>query len=1319
MSPASRKTIRGEEDPSPIQHKTVRRIRHLLPLVACIGLLSLAARERAQAFCYLTSPPTVWPNGNVSIVLKLGNAGRTLIDGNTSWDTVAQQALTTWNGHLGTIQFVPTIQSPGVGSNGDHINQAFFDSTIYGQSFGSNVLAVAPYWTSGTKMVEGDVIFNTFYSWDSYRGPLSFPGGQYLVDLRRVALHEFGHTLGLNHPDQAGQTVGAIMNSIISDLDSLTADDIAGALSLYPAQAPTITIQPQSQTVTVGSTVTFSVAASGSQPLSYQWIRNDANISGATSASYTISNVQTNQAGNYSVVVTNAGGTATSTTAVLTVNVPPSITAQPQSRTVTAGNGVTFSATASGTAPLSYQWSRNNSAFAGATTANYTISATQPSDAGDYKVRVSNVAGNVDSAVATLTVQFAPVISGQPQSQTVIVGDLVTFTVAAGGVPAPSYQWRFNGNPIPSASQANYAIAGVRTNDAGNYSVAISNALGQTNSATATLTVLVPFPGIYNTGLSDSRTVLPDGQVDPHYKLVVNPNNPASSSSVVQDSTAWPIVGGPWIQNSSISKWIGPALNTSGAAAGNYSYQLTLDLTGYDPRTAFLAGSWAADDTGSIFLNGTDTGFWSTNSFASFSTFALTNSFVLGTNLIEFKVSNAASPTGLRVESLRGTAQRETVPFVGTQPKGVTKVIGDNVTFAVVAGGASPFRYQWRFNGADIPTATGASLTLTNLQLSQAGNYAVIVTNGFGSAVSSNAVLTVNPPPVCVTTPSGLVSWWQGEGNAADVAGGNSGTLQGGVSFSAGMVGRAFNFDGVSNYVQVPSSSSLNPTGSFSIETWIYPLQDIVGEQWLVGKWGDTGELANQRSYSFTLLSGRALGFSISDLAHQADSSFHTFHTDPGAITLQAWNHVAAVYDQSTGTRSIFVNGLQVKSRTDTPITILNGVAPLTFGGFVRGGGLIANYMDGLLDEVSCYNRALSAAEIQAIYNVGSAGKCGLPPTILYAPNSKTVVAGANVTFGVTATGTPPLTYQWRWGSKSLSGATTNSYMIGSAQATNAGNYDVIVSNNSGSVTSTVAILMVGIWADVHYDFETAATTPVWLGTTQMIQNTSASHQGTNAIAFTGSYPNGYVLTALPQGTTNVEFYFYDDCGPNPSGSQYMFFRLLEATNSTEFAGFSMLDGGWGTTPPITMNHYYAYANEEYSPRTMGPLRTIGWHKFTFAIGPESVAMSVDDTLVFETNMVRIAQYLQLQCGNSVGWGRMDDLVLTGVTVPQPMLTVSRAGNGIRVAWPVSATGFVLQETILPAGNWTNSSAAVVVQGNENVAVIATTGTAKFYRLRK
>jgi hypothetical protein len=184
----------------------------------------------------------------------------------------------------------------------------------------------------------------------------------------------------------------------------------------------------------------------------------------------------------------------------------------------------------------------------------------------------------------------------------------------------------------------------------------------------------------------------------------------------------------------------------------------------------------------------------------------------------------------------------------------------------------------------------------------------------------------------CTPPPSGLVSWWRGEGNAFDQVGTNNGTLINGATFAPGEVGQAFAFNGTNSYVQIPSSASLNPTGSFSIEAWVYPYHDPAGAEALVIKWGDTAELDNQRSYLLSLVSGRVLEFGISDQLHQGDTAFHAFDTDPGAVTLQSWNHVVAVYDQSTGTRRIFVNGVQVKSRTDAPITILNSLAPLTLG---------------------------------------------------------------------------------------------------------------------------------------------------------------------------------------------------------------------------------------------------------------------------------------------------------------------------------------------------------------------------------------------------
>jgi hypothetical protein len=144
--------------------------------------------------------------------------------------------------------------------------------------------------------------------------------------------------------------------------------------------APTITTQPANQTVTVGQAATFAVAAGGTAPLSYQWQKNGVNIGGATSAGYTTPATITADSGStFAVVVTNTAGTVTSSAATLTVSaaaVAPTITAQPANQTVTAGQTASFTAAASGTAPLNYQWQKNSVNLAGATSASYTTPAT-------------------------------------------------------------------------------------------------------------------------------------------------------------------------------------------------------------------------------------------------------------------------------------------------------------------------------------------------------------------------------------------------------------------------------------------------------------------------------------------------------------------------------------------------------------------------------------------------------------------------------------------------------------------------------------------------------------------------------------------------------------------------------------------------------------------------------------------------------------------------------------------------------------------------------------------------------------------------------
>lgn len=181
-----------------------------------------------------------WPTGTVVLLqLNLGNPSATLQDGNTSWNNAVAPVAGMWNARLQRVQ-VSNVNSGVNASSGDNLNSVVFANDVFGQSFGGNTLAVTYYRYSGSTMREADVLFNRAQNFNSYRGPLQFPPhGTAIADIRRVFLHELGHGLGLNHPDTAGQQVVAVMNSIISNQEILSADDIAGGQAIYGAPAAT------------------------------------------------------------------------------------------------------------------------------------------------------------------------------------------------------------------------------------------------------------------------------------------------------------------------------------------------------------------------------------------------------------------------------------------------------------------------------------------------------------------------------------------------------------------------------------------------------------------------------------------------------------------------------------------------------------------------------------------------------------------------------------------------------------------------------------------------------------------------------------------------------------------------------------------------------------------------------------------------------------------------------------------------------------------------------------------------------------------------
>ena len=180
------------------------------------------------------------------------------------------------------------------------------------------------------------------------------------------------------------------------------------------ATIPGFSIQPASQTVTAGQPASFSVTVTGTAPFTYQWQKNNANISGATSSTYTTpATVSGDNGATFRVIVTNSAGSATSASATLTVTsapVGPSISTQPINQTVTVGQTAMFSVVAAGTAPLTYQWQKNNVNISNSTSASYTTPPTAIGDSGaTFRVIVTNSVTSIMSISASLTVN--PVVT--------------------------------------------------------------------------------------------------------------------------------------------------------------------------------------------------------------------------------------------------------------------------------------------------------------------------------------------------------------------------------------------------------------------------------------------------------------------------------------------------------------------------------------------------------------------------------------------------------------------------------------------------------------------------------------------------------------------------------------------------------------------------------------------------------------------------------------------------------------------------------------------------------------------------------------------
>lgn len=262
---------------------------------------------------------------------------------------------------------------------------------------------------------------------------------------------------------------------------------------------PSITTHPAGQNALEGSSVSFLVRATGTFPLGFQWQRNGSIIPGAVSSTFAIASVKASDAGTYSVVVSNSRGSVTSFGAVMSVTASPApslpiIVSAPTSQTVSMGGQVTLRVSADGTAPLSFQWFRNNQVLQGETTAQLILRDVTAEHSGEYSVRVNNSIGTVTSAAAFLRITVPlpptpPSIVIPPVTQVRLVDQSVLFTVLAQGSSPLRYRWMKDGIAVENATNSSLLLANLKKSQSGGYTVEISNEFGRVTSSTAMLVV--------------------------------------------------------------------------------------------------------------------------------------------------------------------------------------------------------------------------------------------------------------------------------------------------------------------------------------------------------------------------------------------------------------------------------------------------------------------------------------------------------------------------------------------------------------------------------------------------------------------------------------------------------------------------------------------------------------------------------------------------------------------------------------------------------------------------------------------------------------
>jgi hypothetical protein len=505
----------------------------------------------------------------------------------------------------------------------------------------------------------------------------------------------------------------------------------------------TITLQPQSQIVNPGVTVTFNVAASGTGILRYQWRLNGAEITSATNSTLVITNASLAHNGDYTVVVTDDVGPVTSAPATLIVKVAPVITQHPASRTAVVGSTVTFTVSATGTRPMGYRWRRGGLTYLFyEEVPSLTLTNVQLTNANTYNVIVTNIANStgVPSTNAHLVV-VAP-----PTNQVTSPGRSISFVAAAAGPSPLRYQWQFNGSNLFGATNTTLNVTNVQVSHQGIYTFIVTNAYGTPATFPATLLVQ---------GLT-SPQLLSSGQTNA--LLSFNAVSNQSYSVLWRES----LDAGKWTKLADVDAQPSVRLETifdplPRADGRLYRIVTPKEIGPVNPMPAILTSpksveAQVGDEVSfRVFAvgNGPLAYQWTFNSNVisgiTVSNLVITN--VQFTNIGNYAVTVTDSNGSLTSDTVHLSVR----PRILLQPQSQTARVGESVLFNVSAEGVGPLTHRWRWNNRLLAGQTNATLFLTNLQTTHSGRYAVSVSHqlpwGWFGVLSSNAVLLVEQGP--------------------------------------------------------------------------------------------------------------------------------------------------------------------------------------------------------------------------------------------------------------------------------------------------------------------------------------------------------------------------------------------------------------------------------------------------------------------------------------------------------------------------------------------------------------------------------------------